>query len=148
MCRDYNSDMRLVWLSGVLTSHHGRATMTHHNDDARMSELYAERAAGGEHEWYDWDDGVWHDRMAPDEVFCDNVQYRLKQPKPKELEVWVGHCAHDGAIISQCELTGSSAIANGFLDVSTRDDKELAAALNIPVGQQRKYKLVPVEDGE
>ena len=120
--------------------------MTHHNDDARMSELYAERAAGGEHEWCYKRPDLWIDH-GKDFPFKRHIQYRLKQPKPKELEVWVGHCAHDGAIISQCELTGSSAIANGFLDVSTRDDKELAAALNIPVGQQRKYKLVPVEDG-
>ena len=119
----------------------------HHNDDARMSELYAERAAGGEHEFYGDRSQDW--MLHPeDHPFHRHIQYRLKRLKPKELEVWVGHCAHDGAIISQCELTGSSAIANGFLDVSTRDDKELAAALNIPVGQQRKYKLVPVEDGE
>ena len=115
----------------------------HHNDDAGMSELYAERAAGGEHEIRHHDG--WKEMRVT--TFLRGLEYRLKQPKPKELEVWVGHCAHDGAIISQCELTGSSAIANGFLDVSTRDDKELAAALNIPVGHQSKYKLVPVEDG-
>ena len=114
--------------------------MTHHNDDARMSELYAERAAGGEHEWYDWDDGVWHDRMAPDEVFCDNVQYRLKQPKPKELEVWVGHCISRDIVLGLDELEPE----NGWF----YQQEGVIDALNIPVGQQRKYKLVPVEDGD
>ena len=127
----------------------GALIMTqHHNDDARMSELYAERAAGGKHEvWVSrfteygqtWVDDWWP--IGSHEPFAQNKEYRLKQPKPKELEVWVGNCRYMGLILSDkmicMEVDGRRPGRDRVLD-----------ALNIPVGQQRKYKLVPVEDGE
>ena len=117
--------------------------MTHHNDDARMSELYAERAAGGEHEWCYKRPDLWidHGKGFP---FKRHIQYRLKQPKPKELEVWVGNCDLDGFIASDRRLE----LSEGSIGYPLGWAMDLADALNIPVGQQRKYKLVPVEDGE
>ena len=60
--------------------------------------------------------------------------------KPKELEVWVGHCRYMGLILSDkmicMEVDGRRPGRDRVLD-----------ALNIPVGHQSKYKLVPVEDG-
>ena len=120
--------------------------MTHHNDDARMSELYAERAAGGEHEY--WFPKLRKWRKVPDGyIFEPQIKYRLKQPKPKELEVWVGNCETDGPVISQHEFVTQSGFGDTLFHVPNTEIS-FGDALNIPVGQQRKYKLVPVEDGE
>ena len=125
----------------------GALIMTqHHNDDARMSELYAERAAGGEHEIYGDRSQDW--MLHPeDHPFHRHIKYRLKQPKPKELEVWVGNCSMHGIKISDKPLE-SSRKNSGILWVRGDAAGLFQLPVDIPVGQQRKYKLVPVEDGD
>jgi hypothetical protein len=110
------------------------------NDAARMSQLWHERAYGFEHEWK-MPDGSWQDVPEEEDLYI-NCTYRAK---PKELTVWIGNCSEDGVMVSLDKLYEDDEADSGLLNYA---HNECEQHFDIPVGEQRQYKLVPVEVGE